>query len=90
MNQARTYLGALKGVKQIGYAALVRLVQQEGLPTVPNPFNPGAWAFRQSQIDAWFQRYTQPEARPMAATGRPIKNRAPEHRQVPGGSLTAR
>jgi predicted DNA-binding transcriptional regulator AlpA len=71
MNRARTYLGAMKGVKAVSYEALVRLVQEEGLPTTPNPFNPGVWAFRQSDIDAWYQRYTTPSAQPMARTGRP-------------------
>jgi hypothetical protein len=68
-------LGALKNVKRISYPALVRLVKKEGLPTVPNPFNPGAWAFKQSLINDWYEKYTQGEmaSPPQRGPGRPRK-----------------
>ncbi|MDR3671785.1 MAG: hypothetical protein P4L36_13130 [Holophaga sp.] len=71
LNHARAVLGALKGVKRISYPALVRLVQKEGLPVTPNPFNPGAWAFRESDILTWFQAYTTPAVSPLKGPGRP-------------------
>lgn len=79
INQARAYLGAMKGVKRISYPALVRLVQKEGLPTVPNPFSPGSWAFQKSLIETWFRSYTTSSPRmsaPMRGPGRPRKERA--------------
>ena len=76
LNQARAILGAMKGVKRISYPALVRLVRHEGLPTVPNPFKPGTWAFKRSLIDSWFLAYTNTDQakRPMRGPGRPRKS----------------
>lgn len=74
LNQARAVLGSLKGVKRISYPALVRLVQKEGLPIVPNPFTPGVWAFKRSLIDSWFQDYTS-LAPALRGPGRPRKER---------------
>ena len=73
LNQARAILGSLKGVKRISYPAIVRLVKKEGLPIVPNPFNPGAWAFKKSLIDSWFQAYIseKPTSVPLRSAGRP-------------------
>jgi len=74
MNQARVIVGALKGVKRVSYKALVRLVKQEGLPIVPNPFSPGIWAFQKTAILEWFQEYTNPTAaNTLRGSGRPKK-----------------
>ena len=74
MNQARVIVGGLKGVKRVSYSALVRLVKQEGLPIVPNPFSPGSWAFQKTAILEWFQAYTSPATgNSLRGPGRPKK-----------------
>lgn len=84
LNQARAVLGALKAVKRISYPALVRLVKKEGLPTVPNPFNPGAWAFKESLIKTWFQDYTSTKPK-LCGAGRP-KTVSSSHQKAPAAT----
>lgn len=74
LNKARVILGKLKDCKAISYATIVRLVQEEGLPKVNNPFSPGTWAFQESAILAWFQDYTQrDQMKTPGKRGRPRK-----------------
>jgi len=72
LNQARALLGRFKGCNRISYPALVRLVQEEGLPKVNNPFSPGKWAFQASALEAWFEAYLSQVA-PLRGPGRPRK-----------------
>ncbi len=74
LNKAREILGQMKGVKRISYPALTRLVRQEGLPVVTNPFT-GGWAFKESLLLAWFEEKTQ--ARQLRGPGRPRRTTSP-------------
>ena len=80
-------LGRLKGVKALSNKTLIRLAKFQGLPAHPDPFGGEHWVYLRSEIEAWYSERIQI---PLAPVGRPRKQRAPESRQVPGGSLTAR
>ena len=90
-NKARCVLGQLKDCRKIDQDTLTHLVKKEGLPKHDDPFGSGHWCFFESEILSWYKSRLAGDKPAMRGPGRPPRtNRAPEHRQVLGGSLTER